>query len=426
MNTPKLWNKDFLIISVENFFVYFTFYLLISIMAVYASDRFNASPSVAGLSAGIFILGAILGRLYTGSSIERVGPKKMLYVAFAFYLTITLFYFLVNSLTLLLILRMLHGATFGMASTATASISAEIIPNERRGEGTSYYALSMTLASAIGPFIGMFVTQHAHFNVNFIACAVSLGVSLIIAFPLKVPQVASTNSKPANTQGFDLNGFIEPRAVPIGIITSLTCFCFSSILSFIAAYTKEINLIEVGSFFFIFYSAAILVSRPFVGRWFDRKGENFVVYPAFLLFTVALVILGQAQQGFTVLLAGVLAGIGYGNLFSSAQALAVKVSPQHRKALATSTFFILVDLGAGIGPFLLGFLIPTLGYRGMYLSMAFVVFAIIILYYFLHGSKTSKIRENRGDGSPGLTDFRVYGSMETEVIDNAKKSKRKE
>jgi len=401
LNAPKLWTKDFLIISIENFFVYFTYYLLITIIAVYATDRFNASPSVAGLSAGVFILGAIGGRLYAGSSIDRLGWKRMLYLSFAFYLMTTLLYFLVNSITFLLILRVFHGATFGMASTATGTISAEIIPNERRGEGTSYYALSMTIAAAVGPFIGMFLNQHASFNLNLIACAVTLGVGFIFAFPLKVPKVEFANKKleSKSMRGFYFHDFIEPKAVPIAVITALTCFCYSSILSFIAAYTKEINLIDAGSFFFIFYAAAILVSRPFTGRWFDKKGENFVIYPGLLLFAVALIILGRAHQGYSVLLAGVIVGFGYGNFFSSAQALAVKVSPRHRKALATATFFIMADIGAGMGPFMLGFLVPALGYRGLYVSIAVLVCATIFLYYFLHGKNSiSRQYESRLDG----------------------------
>jgi len=389
MNVPKLWTKNFLIISLENFFVYFTYYVLIAIIAVYAADKFNASPSVAGLSAGIFILGAILGRLYAGSSIERVGRKKMLIISFVFYLMTTFLYFGVNSLTFLLIIRIFHGAAFGMASTATGTISAEIIPNERRGEGTAYYALSMTLAAAIGPFLGMFLTQHANFNVILIVCTIALGVGFIGTFLLKVPKVELTK-KMKNTKRFQLSGFIEPKAIPIAIITALTCFSYSSILSFISTYSKEINLVNVGSFFFIFYAAAILVSRPFTGRWFDLKGENFVIYPAFLLFSVALIILGQAHQGFSVLLAGVLAGLGFGNIFSSAHALAVKVSPPHRMALATSTFFIFADVGSGIGPFILGFFIPIMGYRSLYVSMSIVVFATMFLYYFLHGKKQNK------------------------------------
>lgn len=387
MSAPKLWTKDFLIISLENFFVYFTYYLLIAIIAVYATDQFHASPGIAGLSAGIFVLGAILGRLYAGSSIEQVGQKKMLYLGFIFYLVTTLFYFVANNLTLLIVIRIFHGAAFGMTSTATGTIAAKIIPNERRGEGTGYYALSTTIAAAIGPFLGMLLMQYANFSVNLMVCTVALGISFLMAFSLNVSGGKLTSRELVPAKRIKMDYFLEVKAIPISIITAIACFSYSSILSFIASYSKEINLMEAGSFFFIAYASAILVSRPFTGRWFDRKGENFVIYPAFVLFAAALLTLGQAQHSYSVLLAGVLLGLGYGNFFTSAQALAIKVSPQHRIALATSTFFIFADIGSGIGPFLLGSFIPVLGFRGLYLSMSLVVVVNIGLYYVLHGRK---------------------------------------
>ena len=390
MNKPKLWTKNFLIITLENFFVYFTYYLLIVIIAVYATDKFHASPSMAGLSAGIFIIGAILGRLYAGNSIERVGHKKMLYWSFALYLVTTLLYFSINSLGLLIAIRLLHGAAFGLTSTATGTIAAEIIPNERRGEGTGYYALSMTIAAAIGPFLGMFLIQHANFNANIIVCVIALSVSLLTVFTLIVPQADLKNRELINTKGLALSNFFEAKAIPISIVTALSCFGYSSILTFLSAYTKSINFMDVGSFFFIAYAAAILISRPFTGRWFDLRGENFIIFPTFLLFTVALIMLGGAHHGYSILLAGVFTGFGYGNFFAAALALAVKESPLHRKALATSTYFIFADVGTGVGPFLFGFLIPILGYRGLYFSMAAVVLATSCLYYFLHGRRSGK------------------------------------
>ncbi len=90
-----------------------------------------------------------------------------------------------------------------------------------------------------------------------------------------------------------------------------------------------------------------------------------------------------------LLLSGAFIGIGYGTFITSAQAIAVKASPKSRIGLATSTFFMFADFGAGFGPFLLGFLIPLTGYRNLYETMAIVVVAATVLYYFLHGRKKS-------------------------------------
>ncbi|KMY48616.1 MFS transporter [Peribacillus loiseleuriae] len=396
MNKPKLWTKDFLIVSIANFFLYFTFYLLIATISLYATEKFQASPSMAGLASGIFVLGALIARLFSGKSIEQVGRKKMLYIGFIAILLVTLLYFVINSMTVLLIIRFLHGAAFGIASTATGTIVASVIPNERRGEGTGYYALSVTLAAAIGPFLGIFINQHAGFNMNFVLCTILLALSFIAAFFLKVTKVEFTNEQLANMKGFKLNNFFEPKAFPISIIAVFIGLCYSSILTFITSYSQEIHLVDVASFFFVVYAVAILVSRPFTGRWFDTKGENFVMYPAFLFFTIGLIILSQAHVGYALLIAGVFVGLGYGTFMSSAQAISIKVSPKHRMGLATSTYFIFTDLGVGIGPFILGFMIPVIGFRGLYVTMAIVVFACIFLYYFLHGRKAVRGTANVG------------------------------
>jgi MFS family permease len=392
VNNTKLWTKDFVIVSAENFFAYFTYYLLIATITLYATERFHASPSIAGLATGIFIIGTLFGRLFSGRSIDQVGRKRLLIIGFIAFLLTTLLYFVVNNLVFLILVRILHGAAFGMTSTATGTIVADIIPQERRGEGIGYYALSTTIAAAIGPFLGMYVIQHARFEINFVICLVVLAVSFLAAFLLKVPKVELTTMEREKMKEWKWENFFESKAIPIAIVCGIIAFCYSSILSFLTSYSEEIHLQAVASFFFIAYALAILISRPFTGRWFDRFGENPVMYPTFLLFAGGLILLGVTHQGIFLLLAGVLVGFGYGNFLSNAQAVAIKVSPEHRMGLATSTFFIFADGGVGIGPFVLGFLIPAIGYRGLYVIMGIVTMACLFLYYLLHGRKAGKLK----------------------------------
>ena len=131
-----------------------------------------------------------------------------------------------------------------------------------------------------------------------------------------------------------------------------------SVLSFINFYAKEIDLVQTASFFFLVYSLAVLVSRPFTGRLMDIKGANYIMYPAFIVFTAGMLLLSFAHNSLTLLLSGVLIGLGFGNMQSCTQAIAVKLTPLHRMGLATSTFFIFLDAGLGFGPYLLGFIIP--------------------------------------------------------------------
>ncbi|HSJ39237.1 MAG TPA: MFS transporter, partial [Planococcus sp. (in: firmicutes)] len=72
-NKPKLWTKDFILVSTVNFMLTLIFFLLLVTIAVYAVEAYGATASEAGLVTGIFIIGTLSGRLVTGTVIERVG-----------------------------------------------------------------------------------------------------------------------------------------------------------------------------------------------------------------------------------------------------------------------------------------------------------------------------------------------------------------
>lgn len=388
---PKLWTKDFIVVSSINFFLTLIFYLLMVTIAVYAVAEFHATTSQAGLVTGIFIIGTLIGRLFIGRMIDSIGRKKTLFIGLILFTLTTALYFVDLGLTFLLFNRFVHGLTLGIASTATGTIVAQIIPATRKGEGIGYYTMSATLATAIGPFIGLFMSQHTTFPVIFSFC-LALGIlNLAVAFLVNVPPFEST-VKAAEIKGLKLSSFVEPRALPIAFVTLAVAFCYSSVLSFINFYATEINLVDAASFFFIVYAAAVLVSRPFTGRLMDMRGANFVMYPAFLLFGAGMLLLSTAEHGFALLAAGFLIGLGFGNMQSSTQAIAVKLTPPHRMGLATSTFFIFLDAGLGFGPYVLGLVIPHTGYNMLYMILGLAVLAFSVLYYFLYGRKEKELR----------------------------------
>lgn len=382
----KLWTKDFIVVSSINFLLTLIFYLLMVTIAVYAVNEFDASTSQAGLVTGIFIIGTLIGRLFIGRVIDVIGRKKTLYIGLILFTLTTSLYFVNLGLSFLLINRFLHGLTLGIASTATGTIVAQIIPVTRKGEGIGYYSMSATLATAIGPFIGLYMSQHTSFQVIFGFC-LALGIlSFITSFFAYVPAIEKS-TKIQETKGFKLSNFVEPKALPIAFITLAVAFCYSSVLSFINFYAIEIDLVETASFFFIVYALAVLVSRPFTGRLMDIKGANYIMYPAFILLGAGMLILSFAHTSFTLLLAGVLIGLGFGNMQSTTQAVAVKLTPPHRMGLATSTFFIFLDAGLGFGPYILGFIIPSTGYSNLYVILGILAVITIIPYFLLHGRK---------------------------------------
>ncbi|NLD45941.1 MAG: MFS transporter [Clostridiaceae bacterium] len=390
MNESKLWTRDFIIDTIANFLLLIVHFMPLVTIAVYAADHYQASPGQTGLVAGIYIIGIVFGRNFAGNFIDRTGRKKTLYAGVSFFLITTVLYFAVtNSLILLYLVRFLHGASFGIAATATSTIAANIIPIARIGEGTGYYTMSTAIASAVGPFVAMLIIQKSSFNTILALATILMIMCLVIVVFLKVPEVKLTEEQLEASKKWSLENIIETSTVPIAIVAFLMGVAIGPVLQFLSAYVRIIDLVDAGSYFFLVYALAMVISRTFTGRWFDKKGENFVMYPSFCLFALGLITLGLARQGSVFLLAAVLIGVGYGTFFSSGQALIIKLCEKHRTGLAISTFFCFLDSGVGLGTIILGLLIPLTGYRGIYVCVGVVVLSCIVLYYFLHGKKSN-------------------------------------
>ena len=398
MNEKRLWTKDFVTIAVINAVVFLTHFLLIVTIASYAVDEFHASTDMAGLVAGIFIIGALIGRLGTGRVIEGIGSKKVLIISTMLFIVTSALYFAAVSLSLLIIIRLLHGIVFGTASTAAGTIVAQIIPPSRRGEGIGFYSIGAILAVAVGPFIGIFLIHHANFRMIFALTSFLAAASFVLSFAVNKPVYEKPAPESDAADGrFRLSDFLEFKAIPISLIILIIGFSYSGLLTLISLYTKEIHLERAASFYFLVYSITVLITRPLSGRLMDIRGANFVVYPSLLLYAVGMLIFSQATAGIALLAAAVFLAMGYGNFISSAQAISIRGVPPHRMGLAIATFFIFLDLGFGIGPYLLGALVGFTGYRALYVIMTFVSLASIPLYYVLLGRKENRLRAHGQD-----------------------------
>ncbi|MBN2060744.1 MAG: MFS transporter [Deltaproteobacteria bacterium] len=389
MDKERLWTKDFILIALTNFLIYMVFYLLMATIAAYTVVKFHASTGVAGLVSGIFIIGILIGRLLTGRIVEDIGSRKILIAGTLFFIITSASYFAAVNLVLLIIIRFFHGAAYGVASTATGTIVAQLIPEKRRGEGIGYYSMSQILATALGPLVGIMLSQRVDFSIIFLIssliAAIGFGISIIISQPVRKP---STQGPALSSKGFHLSSFLESTAIPISIIILIAGFIYSAVLTFLSLYSMELHLEKAAIFFFVVYAVMVILSRPFSGRLLDKKGANFVVYPCLFLFAIGMYLLGQTNNGTTLLLAGAIIGLGYGNFLSCGQAISIKGAPSNRLGLATATYYMFLDVGFGIGPYIFGSLVPFTGYRGLYLMMAAVVLATIVLYYFLYRKKT--------------------------------------
>ena len=369
----SLWTKPFVFGTLVNFLLVLNYYLLMIIMTKYAAEAYQASSSLAGLSASLFVIGALLARFMAPRFMDALGPKNLMTAAIVLEIITSCAYLGAVNLPVLFLIRIGHGLSYGLASTAISTVVTGVIPKGKKGEGIGYFMLSITVGAAIGPFLGIFLLRHGSYFAIFMTCI--FVAALDLAASLGMPAASreeggSSVPQPKGGQGQAVLSLFEAKALPISLICAGIYFCYSSIISFLTPYAETLELQDAASFFFVIYSMAILITRPFTGKFFDSHGERYVMIPAFLSFIVGMILLGCAGNGILLLLSSAFLGFGVGVIQSSGLAIAIKRSPAHRLSYANSTFYFCIDAGTGIGPFLLGFSIPFAGYSGMYLVMA--------------------------------------------------------
>lgn len=385
-----LWSADFIKICLSSFFLFLAFYMLATALSTYVTNGLRGSDTQAGLAMTVFIIAAVLLRPFAGRLMGSFGERKVVTISLLLYLLFSVAYFGVFGYAALLLVRFLHGGSFAVATTATNTAAIGIMPESRKGEGISYFSLFMSLAMVIGPFAGLTVTTEWGFTALFALCAACSLLAFLLGASARTPSIIKkteqdTRPKPAKPAAkLHWRELIERKAVPIALSGFVVAFAYSGLVTFMSVYAHEQAIDSYASYFFVCFGVMIVLPRPLIGRLLDRVSEHLIVYPSIAVFAAGMLLLSQADTPALLLASGAVIGLGYGALLPCFQTIAVLAAPSERRGLATATFYLLFDLGYGIGSYSLGALASGYGYNVMYMICAAIIALSSVIYFALH------------------------------------------
>lgn len=383
-NAPRgrIFTARYMLVTAVNFFIYAVYFQLMLWSTNHALDEWQSSLSMAGLASGLFIVGALGSRIPAGRYIDVVGRKGMFLAGGLAYFLIMFLYELAPDPVTFMIVRFLHGMCFGMCSTAASTIVAAILPEDRMGEGIGYYSLATTLAAAIGPFLALSLPGK---TIEYICFGCTLLVFLG-AIVIKAPERPLTEEEKKDLKTISLSHFFARPSLLIASIAMLVGVSYSAVLSFLGAYAAVTGLTGYGTtLFFVFFAIASFLSRPVSGKLLDKRGGDIVVYPSLLAVALCMILVAFAKSGVMLLAAACLLGAGYGSLTAACHALSVHCAPVSQIGVATSTYFVMLDLGVGVGPYVLGNVVDFFGFVAVYLVSAAIMAASMVYYYLTMG-----------------------------------------
>lgn len=371
----SLWTKNFITITIVNFLIFFGFQMLMPTLPIYVKN-IGGDSSVIGLINGIFTISALLTRPLSGILLDKIGRRKIFLVGLAIFIIAVLSYSWLSTVSLILLFRLIHGFGWGASSTAASTIATDNIPKERFGEGIGYFSLSSSLAMAVGPAVGLYITANHSFSILFFIATLLPILSFLLSFTLKYEEASKEDLSKEPRLLFEKSSLIP------SIIVFFITISYGTLVSFLSLYALERGIENIGSFFTI-YATSLIVSRPIFGKIVDNFGLDFAVIPGFLSIFAAMVLLSRATSLPIFLLVALIYGVGFGAAQSSLQTMAIINSSNKRYGAANATFFTGFDAGIGFGSIVFGIIASKSGYSQMYLLTTVVILISFGIYLIL-------------------------------------------
>ncbi|MGW6666117.1 MULTISPECIES: MFS transporter [Peribacillus] len=387
MKNQRIFNKSFLFLFISNFLVFIGFEMLLPILPAYLLSM-DASSIQVGLVTSLFTIGAVFIRPFVGYYLIDNQRKSLAICASAALMIITILYPFLNIIWLILLLRLFHGAAWGVSTTANSTIVVGLIPKTRLGEGIGYFSISTTVGAIVAPSIGILIYDSFSFNI-LIWSSVILSLLAVIALQFVYsPTIVKREKKPFHF----LDMIFEKDVWFPALLTVITTLGFGAIITFLVLFGEQREVDHIFLFFLLNATVSTLL-RPFTGKWYDKKGPWSIIIMSAVLGFFSLVILSYTTNDSQLIIAAILFGAGYGTVMPCLQTWTVQKVSEEKRGAANATFFSSFDVGVGVSAFVLGILAKWISLEMIFrfVSLSFIVVAVLVYKDYIN----EKIRHKK-------------------------------
>lgn len=382
----RLWTRDYIFVCISAFMMSFSFFILVPTLPLYLKDTFHIGQGLVGIVLSCYVVAVLSVRPLAGFMADTFPRKSVYIVAYAIFVSSFLgYFFITQTLALFILLRIFHGFSFGMLTTAGNTLVIDVMPSSRRGEGLGYYGVTNNLAMAFGPMAGLFIISSGNYTLLFLTSLCTGIVGLCFAAAARAPRRVL-----AEKMEFKLSAdrFFLKEGIRACIAFFLLAMPYGMTTSYIALYAREVGITHNAGLFFTVMAAGLIASRLHSGKRVDkgfitetiRMGIIIAFFGALGEAALAYVAgVGLTAGYITYFLTAFLFGYGYGTLFPAYNTLFINLAPNSRRATANATYLTGWDVGIGCG-MLFGGYIAELEYAYCYMFGAVLVLLALLFF----------------------------------------------
>lgn len=355
--------------------------LLLPTLPVFASGL-EVSYSIVGLILAGESLGMLFADVPAGLLISRFGRKRSMIIGLAIAALSVFALAFTTSAVQVIALRLLGGAGAALFNISRHVYMASELSEQSRGRVTALFGGTNRLGFLVGPIIGGFIAGHFGLGSTFITYAALAGITLLLCviFVERGRGGGEESVRHAAPAHGSREMFAETlRAggkvlIPAGLGQLCTQAIRMGRQVLIPLYAADVLNLPVESVGLVVSLAAIADFALFyvAGIIMDRYGRKWATVPSLIVQALSLLALPFAGGFSSLLLVGLIGGLGNGIGSGTMMTIGLDLAPRNRQSEFLGMWRFIGDVGSTAGPLVIGGLAEALG-----LSASSVVLAAV-------------------------------------------------
>ena len=342
-----LLNRNYVLLCAAHFCSGSSAFILLPMLPLYLTGELGVSKSLAGVMISLYATASMAVRPLSGHLVDRYPKKAFLLLFSILFAAACSGYVLMTGLLAFAAIRLMHGGFFSLMSTSMNTVAIENIPSSRLGTGIGIFGLTVSLAMAVAPMIGIELMEKFAPRASFIAAASFAALTALLVLPVTSRQ-AGAPGRASRPPAFTFKNMFFRAGLMPSLAYLLTIFTYGLISNYVALLAYERGLDGSAGLFFLFLAAGLVLSRFFAGVLLDKGYLAQVIISGHTLIIASLGYMLASAGSWSFLSAGLLLGMGFGMCMPSYQSLIIRLATPQQRGTANSIFYTAMDSGIGL------------------------------------------------------------------------------
>lgn len=376
----SIYTKDVILVMAASFFFMFSVMFVTPLINGYAISL-GASAVFAGIITGIMSVVSMFLRPVAGNLTDRFSKYSLSFIGGVLILIGVAGYCFSPSGNWLLLFRLINGTGFVLATVCMTTWLAFLVPRSHVGEAMGFYGLMNALAMALAPALAINLYKVIGYK-SALWLAVLATILMIVSI-----QFVGNHAKPKIIQNKKRKiKIIQKDAIPVAMLTTFFVIPYFITQADIVVYVERQRFSIAVGYFFVIYAIALLLIRIVLKKYFDLIRFGIWFWLSLISMILFLIIATFMVNNWLMGLAAIMLSIGYGVIYSVNQSTALMLAPIEEQGLASSTFYLGLDIGMAAGPMIGGVTAQNLAPNYFY-PVLLVIVPIILIIYFVYSKK---------------------------------------